>query len=138
MVTGKEDDATAALAAEASLKAAIDKIFADILKFKRDSALVVQNQLERAGNMLRYKLDDLPSIADDAELQRSSSARKSHRSVPGGDRARQRLRHQFRPDGRNQRDGAIEVCRNSLHAISSKDEKIVEGLKAKRVRHAAR
>ena len=65
MVTGKEDDATAALAAEASLKAAIDKIFADILKFKRDSALVVQNP----GNMLRYKLDDLPSIADDAELQ---------------------------------------------------------------------
>jgi hypothetical protein len=69
VVTGKEDDATAALAAEASLKAAIDKIFADILKFKRDSALVVQNQLGRAGNMLRYKLDDLPSIADDAELQ---------------------------------------------------------------------
>jgi hypothetical protein len=65
VVTGKEDDATAALAAEASLKAAIDKIFADILKFKRDSALVVQNP----GNMLRYKLDDLPSIADDAELQ---------------------------------------------------------------------
>ena len=68
MVTGKEDDATAALAAEASLKAAIDKIFADILKFKRDSALVVQN-LGRPGNMLRYKLDDLPSIADEAELQ---------------------------------------------------------------------
>jgi hypothetical protein len=65
VVTGKEDDATAALAAEASLKAAIDKIFADILKFKRDSALVVRNP----GNMLRYKLDDLPSVADDAELQ---------------------------------------------------------------------
>jgi CHASE3 domain sensor protein len=66
VVTGKEDDATAALSAEASLKDAIDqsmkgttnparldqvtrlhrefraftKIFADILKVKRDSALV--------------------------------------------------------------------------------------------------
>ena len=91
VVTGKEDDAKAALAAEASLKDAIDqsmkgttnparldqitrlarefkaftKIFADILKFKRDSALVTQNQLTRSGNMLRYKLDDLPSNADD-------------------------------------------------------------------------
>src|SRR6266404_6629911 len=95
VVTGKEDDATAALAAETSLKGAIDlsmkgtanpagldqitrlarefkaftKIFADILKVKRDSALVAQNQLTRGANMLRYKLDDLPSNADDAELQ---------------------------------------------------------------------
>ena len=95
VVTGKEDDATAALAAEARLKEAIDqsmkgttnparldqitrlagefesftKIFADILKVKRDSALLVQNQLTRDGNMLRYKLDDLPSNADDSELQ---------------------------------------------------------------------
>ncbi len=45
------------------------RIFADILKVKRDSALVTQNQLARSGNMLRYKLDDLPSNADDAELQ---------------------------------------------------------------------
>ena len=45
------------------------KIFADILKVKRESALIAQNQLARSGNMLRYKLDDLPSNADDAELQ---------------------------------------------------------------------
>src|SRR5260370_13269099 len=44
------------------------KIFADILKVKRESALVTQNQLTRGGNMLRYKLDDLPSNANDAEL----------------------------------------------------------------------
>src|ERR1700722_10568124 len=95
VVTGKEDDATAALTAETGLKDAIDqsmkgttnparlneitrlareftaftKIFADILKVKHDSALVPQNQLARSGNMLRYKLDDLPSNADDAELQ---------------------------------------------------------------------
>ena len=40
------------------------KIFADIVKVKRDSALVAQNQLTRSGNMLRYKLDDLASNAD--------------------------------------------------------------------------
>src|ERR1700730_15573533 len=95
VVTGKEDDAKATLTAETSLKDAIDqsmkgttnparldqvtrlarefrtftKIFADILKVKRDSALLTQNQLTRSGNMLRYKLDDLPSNASDAELQ---------------------------------------------------------------------
>ena len=95
VVTGKEDDAAAALAAEASLKDAINqsmrgttnparldqitrlerefrtfgKIFAEILKVKRDSALLTQNQLARSANMLRYKLDDLPSNADDSELQ---------------------------------------------------------------------
>jgi methyl-accepting chemotaxis protein len=95
VATGKEDDAKAALAAEASLKEAIDqsmktttnparidqitrlarefrtftKIFADVLKAKRDSELVTQNQLTRSGNLLRYKLDDFPSVVDDdAEL----------------------------------------------------------------------
>src|SRR5882672_12296385 len=95
VVTGKEDDATAALTAEASLKGAIDqsmkgttnaarleqltrlagefrtftRIFADIVKIKRESALVAQNQLTRSADMLRNKLDDLPSNAeDDAEL----------------------------------------------------------------------
>ena len=96
VVTGKDDDATAALAAEARLKDAIDqsmkgttnaagldqitrlarefraftKIFADILKVKRDSALVAQNQLTRGANMLRYKPDDLPSNAN--ELSRAA------------------------------------------------------------------
>src|ERR1700681_4100844 len=95
VVTGKEDDGKAALAAEASLKDAIDqsmkgttnpagldqltrlapefraftKIFAEILKIKSESELVTQNQLTRGGTMLRYKLDDLPSNADDTELQ---------------------------------------------------------------------
>src|SRR5450631_2524713 len=95
VVTGNEDDAKAALSAEAILKDAIDqsmkgttnparldqitrlarefraftKIFSDILKVKRDNALVAQNQLARGGNLLRYKLDDLPSNADDSELQ---------------------------------------------------------------------
>ena len=86
VVTGKEEDGKAALAAEAGLKDAIDqsmkgttnparrdqvarldkefqnfsKIFAEILRIKQESALLTQNQLMRSGNMLRYKLDDLP------------------------------------------------------------------------------
>jgi methyl-accepting chemotaxis protein len=94
VVTGKDDDAKAALAAEASLKDAIDqsmkgttnpagldhltrlarefkiftKIFADILKVKRENDLVAQNQLTRGGTMLRYKLEDLASNAGEAEL----------------------------------------------------------------------
>jgi methyl-accepting chemotaxis protein len=95
VVTGKEDDAKAALAAEAGLKDAIDqsmksttnaarvnqitrlarefraftKIFAAVVKAKRDNELVTQNQLMRNGNLMRYKLDDLPSSVDsDAEL----------------------------------------------------------------------
>src|SRR6202011_602382 len=93
VVTGKEDDGKAALAAEASLKDAIDqsmkgttnparldqltrlarefriftKIFADILKVKSESALVTQNELMRGANMLRFKLDDIASNAVDAE-----------------------------------------------------------------------
>jgi methyl-accepting chemotaxis protein len=94
VATGKEDDAKAALAAEAALKEAIDqsmknttnparinqvtrlgrefhaftKIFADVVKSKRDSELVSQNQLMRSGNLLRYKLDDLPSGVEDDSL----------------------------------------------------------------------
>ena len=95
VATGKEEDGKAALAAEGSLKEAIlasmkgttnparleqivklerefrafTKIFADILKVKDQSAQITQNQLARTGTTLRYKLDDLASNADDAELQ---------------------------------------------------------------------
>lgn len=94
VVTGKEDDAKAALAAEAGLKDVIDQslkgtrksarregldrlatefknfaaTFAEILKVKRDSALMTQNQLARGANMLRYKLDDSASTAAEAEF----------------------------------------------------------------------
>jgi methyl-accepting chemotaxis protein len=94
VVTGKEEDAKAALTAEASLKDAIDqltkvttapgrvdkirhlaaefgtftRIFADILAVKRASAVLIQDQLTRGGIMLRYKFDDLISTAGDAQL----------------------------------------------------------------------
>ena len=95
VTTGKEDDAKAALDAEASLKDAIlaatkgttnptrldqvarlesefhafTKIFADIVRLKDESALTAQNKLTRSATSMRYKLDDLPSNADDSELQ---------------------------------------------------------------------
>src|SRR6478609_2555350 len=94
VATGKEEDGKAALEAEARLKDAIvasmkgtanpgrleqiaklerefrtfTKIFADMLKVKEESARIAQNQLARTGNSLRYKLDDLPSNAEDEEM----------------------------------------------------------------------
>src|SRR4051794_34957555 len=95
VVTGKEEDSKAALAAEASLKEAIiaamkgttnparldqvtklerefrafTKIFAEIVKLKEESALIAKNQLARSGTAMRFKLDDLPSNADDSQLE---------------------------------------------------------------------
>jgi methyl-accepting chemotaxis protein len=156
VVTGMEDDGKAALAAEASLKDAIDqsmkgttnpagldqltrlarefraftKIFAEILKVKAESALVAQNQLTRSGTMLRFKLDDLPSNADDTQLQAIEFGAKkaaaqfqtvtapadtfvinSDRTLAASALAR------------------IKIVENSLQAIPSTDENIVQGLK---------
>jgi methyl-accepting chemotaxis protein len=156
VVTGKEDDAKATLAAEASLKDAIDqlmkgttnparldqvtrlarefrtftKIFADILKVKRDSAQLTQNQLARSGNMLRYKLDDLPSNASDAELQAIDFGAKK---AVAQFQAVTALANTFVINS-DQTVAASALARlkfveNSLAAISSTDEKIQQGLK---------
>jgi methyl-accepting chemotaxis protein len=156
VVTGKEDDAKAALSAEASLKDTIDqsmkgttnparldqitrlarefqaftRIFADILRVKRDSALVTQNQLARGGNMLRYKLDDLPSNADDSELQAiqfgAKKATEQFQAVTA-------LANTFviNSDQTVAADALahLKFVENSLNAISSRDEKIVQGVK---------
>jgi methyl-accepting chemotaxis protein len=156
VVTGKEDDGKAALVAEASLKDAIDqsmkgttnpagldqitrlarefraftKIFADILKVKAESALVTQNQLTRGGNTLRYKLDDLPSNADDTELQAIEfgvkKAAAQFQTVTA-------LANTFVINS-DQTVAASALARikfveNSLLAIPSTDEKIMQGLK---------
>ena len=156
VVTGKEDDATAALAAEASLKDAINqsmkgttnparldqitrlarefgfftKIFADILKVKRDSALVTQNQLARGANMLRYKLDDLPSNADDSELQTVQFGAKK---VVDQFQAASALANTFVINSdqtvATSALARLKFVENSLRAISSNNEKIVQGLK---------
>jgi methyl-accepting chemotaxis protein len=156
VVTGNEDDANAALSAEASLKDAIDrsmkgttnparldqvtrlarefrtftKIFAEILKVKRDSAQLTQNQLARGGNMLRYKLDDLPSNASDAEFQAidfgAKKAVAEFQTVTA-------LANTFVINS-DQTVAASALARlkfveNTLAAISSTDDKIVQGLK---------
>ncbi len=156
VVTGKEDDATAALAAEASLKEAIDqstkgtanparrdqvtrlaaefgtfsKLFADILKVKRESALMTQNQLSKSGNMLRYKLDDLPSNADDSELQQIEFGAKK---VVEQFQAVTALANTFVINSdqtvANSALARLKFVENSMRTISSKNDKIVQGLK---------
>ena len=156
VVTAKDDDAKAAQAAEVGLKSAIDasmrgtsnparldqvtklarefqsfaRIFAEIVAVKSESALLVQNKLSRDANMLRYKLDDLPSNADDAELQalqfgtkkvieqfQSASALantfviNADQAIAAGAMAR------------------LKFVENSLGAVNSKNERIVAGLK---------
>jgi methyl-accepting chemotaxis protein len=156
IVTGKEDDATAALKAETGLKDAIDqsmkgttnpagldqitrlarefkaftKIFAEILKFKRDSALVTQNQLTPSGSMFRYKLDDLPSNAEDSEIQAIQFGAKK---VTDQFQAVTALANTFVVNS-DQTVAAsalarLEFVANALHAVTSRDEKIVLGLK---------
>jgi methyl-accepting chemotaxis protein len=157
VLTGKEDDAKAALTAEAGLKESIDqsmkgttngsrldritrlarefrtftKIFADILKVKRDNALVMQNQLTRGGNLLHYKFDDLPSNAeDDAELAAISIGSKK---VASQFQTVTALVATFATNS-DQAVAASALARlkfveNSLQAISSNDEKVVQALK---------
>jgi methyl-accepting chemotaxis protein len=156
VVTGKEDDGKAALAAETSLKDAIDqsmkgttnpvgldqltrlarefraftKIFAEILKVKAESALLAQNQLTRSGTMLRFKLDDLPSNADDTQLQAIEFGAKK---VAAQFQTVTALANTFVINA-DQTVAASALARikfveNSLHAIPSTDEKIAQGLK---------
>jgi methyl-accepting chemotaxis protein len=156
VVTAKEEDGKAALAAEASLKDAIvqsmkgttnparldqitklerefrafTKIFAEILKVKEDSAMIAQNKLTRSATSLRYKLDDLPSNADDSELQAIQFGTKK---VADQFQAATALANTFVINS-DRAVAASAVARlkfveNSLHSISSKDEKIVQGMK---------
>src|SRR5438477_8636943 len=156
VVTGKEDDAKAGLTAEASLKDAIDqsmrgttnparldqitrlarefrtftKIFADILRLKRDSALVTQNQLTRGGAMLRYKLDDLASNAAEAELQ---AVEFSAKQVSAQYQTATALANTFVINSdqtvATSALARLKFVENSLKAISSTDEKIGLALK---------
>jgi methyl-accepting chemotaxis protein len=156
VATGKEDDGKAALAAQASLKDAIDqsmrgttdparldqvtrlareftlftKIFADILRVKNESGLVAQNQLTRGGASLRYKLDDLASIAAEAELPAIELGAKQ---VAAQYQATTALANTFVINSdKTVAAGALarlKFVENSLKAISSSDEKIVQSLK---------
>jgi methyl-accepting chemotaxis protein len=156
VVTAKEEDGKAALAAEASLKEAIlqamksttnlarleqitklerefrafSKIFAEILKVKEESTLISQNRLARSATSLRYKLDDLPSNADDSELQAIQFGAKK---VTEQFQAAVALANTFVINSdkqvANSAVARLKFVENALKAISSKDEKITQGLK---------
>jgi methyl-accepting chemotaxis protein len=156
VVTGKEDDAKAALDSEASLKNAVGQAikgakaparleglnrlakefsnfsatFAKVLQAKRDSALLVQNQLTRNANLLKYKLDDIGNNASDSEAQAIEFGTKQ-------------VNAQFQTASAaatnfvltsDQATAASALARlkfveNSLGAVYSMDDKIVAGLK---------
>jgi methyl-accepting chemotaxis protein len=156
VVTGKEDDAKAALAAEAGLKEAIEaamkdttspagldqvtkvarefriftKIFADIVKVKGDSAFVAQNELERGGNMLRYKLDEVAGNAGEAELPAIELGVKQ---VIAQFQAATALANMFVVNSdQTVATGALarlKFVENAMHAISTDNDGIVQGLK---------
>jgi methyl-accepting chemotaxis protein len=156
VATGKEEDGKAALAAESSLKEAIiasmkgttnparldqvtklerefrafTKIFADILKVKEESTRTAQNQLMRSGNSLRYKLDDLPSNADDTELQLITLGSKK---VAEQFQATTALANTFIVNSdktvATSAMARLKFVENSLKAISSNNEKIQQSIK---------
>ena len=106
------------------------KIFADILKVKSESALVTQNQLTRGGTVLRYKLDDLASNAAEAELPAVELGAKQ---VTAQYQAATALANTFVINSdRTVATSALarlKFVENSLRAISSTDEKIVQSVK---------
>ena len=156
VVTGKEDDAKAALNAEAGLKNAIDQaikttkqparldglnklakefsnfsaIFAKILEAKRDSALLVQNQLSRNANLLKYKLDDIGNSASDAEAQSIEFGTK--RANTQFQTASAAANNFVLNSDRSVASSALarlKFVENSLSNVYSMDDKIVAGLK---------
>ena len=91
---------------------------------------MTQNQLMRSANMLRYKLDDLPSNADDDEQQ---SIQFGAKIVIDQFQAATALANIFVVNS-DQTTAASALARlkfvdNSLGAILSSNEKIVKGLK---------
>ena len=156
VVTGKEEDGKAALAAETGLKDAITasmkgttnptrleqivklerefrtftKIFADILKVKDESTRIAQNQLTRTGNSLRYKLDDLPSNAEDDEMPAITFGAKK---VTEQFQAVTALANTFVVNSdktvANSALARLKFVENSLKAISTTNAKILDGIK---------
>ncbi|PYE99913.1 methyl-accepting chemotaxis sensory transducer [Rhodopseudomonas faecalis] len=156
VVTGKDEDAKAALAAEAALKQAIEqslaatrnsgrqeritrlaaefsnftKLFAEIIALKADSARVTQNQLVRGGTSLRYKLDDLASIAADEELPAVELGAKQ---VGGQYAAASALVNTFvvkaDPAVADSAVARLKFVENSIAAISSDNSAITAKLK---------
>ena len=159
VVTGKEDDAKAALVTEATLNDAINqsmkntdtsnkertqhitslsrefhsftKIFADVVKIKHENELVSQNQLMRSGNLLRYKLDDLPSgVEDDAALAAITLASGAAALFRGCDVAGEYLHRQFRSvHGAAGAIARLKFVEAALHVIPADEAKVAQAVK---------
>ncbi|WP_035670643.1 HAMP domain-containing protein, partial [Bradyrhizobium liaoningense] len=156
VVTGKEDDAKAALDAEGSLKNAIDQAvkgaktparqesldklakefsnfsatFAKVLKAKRDSALLVQNQLSRNANLLKYKLDDIGNNASDSEAQAIEFGTKQvNAQFQTASAAATNFVLTSDQAIATSALARLKFVENSLGAIYSMDDKVVAGLK---------
>jgi methyl-accepting chemotaxis protein len=156
VVTGKEDDAKAAQSAEASLKETIGKaiagtkkparleglnklaadfkefarIFAEIVKLKGESALIVQNQLQTNTNMFKYKLDDILSNASDTERPAIDSGTKQvgTQFQAASAAANTFVLNSDQTVARNAL-ARLEFVTHALEAVSSTDDKITAGLK---------
>ncbi|MEA2952527.1 MAG: hypothetical protein QOJ96_2047, partial [Alphaproteobacteria bacterium] len=156
VMTSKDDDANTALEAEAALRDAIlqsmkgstnparieqigklerefrifAKLFAEILRIKRDSALLTQHQLTRGGTTLRFKFDDLASLAAEAELPAVELGAKQVTSQYLSVVA---LANTFVINSdqtvANSALARLKFVENSLRAISSSDEKIAAAIK---------
>jgi len=156
VVTGKEEDGKAALEAEARLKDAIlasmkgttdrarleqvaklerefrtfTKIFADMLKTKDESGRIARDQLARTGNSLRYKLDDLPSNAEDEEMPLITLGAKK---VTEQFQAAIALANTFVVNSdqsvATSALARLKFVENALKAISTNNAKILDGIK---------
>jgi len=156
VLTAKEEDAKAALAAEASLREAIiqsmkgttnparldqitklerefrafTKIFAKIVKVKDDSALIAKNQLARSGTSFRFKVDDLPGSADDQQLQ---AVQFGARKVADQFQAVTALVNTFVINSDQavaaSAQARLKFVENTLTVIPNTDEKLVQALK---------
>ncbi|UWU67872.1 HAMP domain-containing protein [Bradyrhizobium sp. NC92] len=156
VVTGKEDDAKAALEAESSLKDAIDDAvksakkqarleslnklarefanfsatFAKILEAKRDSARIVQNQLSRNANLLKYKLDYIHNNASAAEaLSIEFGTKQVDTHFQTANAAASNFVLNSDQTTANNALVWLKLVEESLSAIYSKEDKIVTVLK---------
>jgi methyl-accepting chemotaxis protein len=153
VATGKEEQAKAALTAEAGLKDALDqwtratadpvrrdkitrlveqfnafrKVFADIVAIKQESAALAQGKLKPGAALMRSGLDDLVYLAKDADL---SAVEFAAQDVIQKFQPMVALVNTFLID--QERSAVtpavarIKILEASLRSISSPDAKIVE------------
>ena len=159
IVTGKEHDAKVALAAEHGLKDAIDQsingttnpvrqeqvkrlgadfkgfteTFAHILRVKQESALLVQDRLQRNADLLREKLEAIVNNASDAEAQSIESGTKQViAQFAATDAAAGIFAINFEPAVANTALARLKSVESTLAAVYSMDDNTVAALKQAR------